>query len=107
MVADYAQHFRVAHLRFLRRLSRLVPLTVVAPPHFYTGQNYAAFYGFLAEAIRGTGVRFCDPREAWGGHGAPLGPEYLSADGVHGNEAYGKRIVGHMIEHGLIGRRAD
>lgn len=107
LVSDYALHFRGGHLRFLRRLSRLVPLTVVAPPHFYTGQNYAAFYGFLADAIRGTGVRFCDPREAWGGHGAPLGPEFLSADGVHGNEAYGARIVGHMVEEGLIGRRAD
>lgn len=107
MVADYAQHFRGAHLRFLRRLSRMVPLTVVAPPHFYTAQNYAAFYAHLADAIRQTGVRFCDPRAAWGGGAAPLGPEFLSADGVHGNEAYGERIVGYMLEQGLIKRRAD
>lgn len=107
LVADYAQHFRGAHLRLVRRLSRLVPLVVVAPPHFYTAQNYAAFYACLADAIRRTGVRFCDPREAWGGDGAPLGDEFLSADGVHGNEAYGKRIVGHMIENGLIGGRTD
>lgn len=106
LVADYAQHFRGAHLRFLRRLSRLVPLTVVAPPHFYTGENYAAFYGYLAGAIRGTGVSFCDPREAWGGLDAPLGQEFLSADGVHGNEAYGERIIGHMLRTGQIARRA-
>lgn len=105
LVADYAQHFRGGHLRFLRRLSRLVPLTVVAPPHFYTAQNYAAFYGYLAEAIRETGMRFCDPRDAWGGGTAPLGQEFLSADGVHGNEAYGERIVGHMLENGMLTRR--
>jgi len=107
LVYDYALHFRGGHLRLLRRLSRLVPLTVVAPPHFYTAPNYAAFYAHVSDAIRQTGLRFCDPREAWGGGAAPLGPEYLSADGVHGNEAYGARIVGHMIEKGLIGRRAD
>jgi hypothetical protein len=106
LVADYAQHFRGAHQRFLRRLSRLVPLTVVAPPHFYTAPNYAAFYGYLADAIRATGVRFCDPREAWGGAAAPLGAEFLSADGVHGNGAYGERIVGHMLGRGMIARRA-
>lgn len=106
LVADYAQHFRGGHLRFIRRLSRLVPLTVVAPPHFYTGQNYAAFYGYLADAIGGPTVRFCDPREAWGGGNATLGPEFVSADGVHGNEIYGERIVSHMLEKGLISCRA-
>lgn len=107
LLADYVQHFRGGHLRFLRRLSRLVPLTVVAPPHFYTAQNYAAFYGYLAGAIRGTGLGFCDPREAWGHLDAPLGAEFLSADGVHGNEAYGERVVGYMLEKGLIARRAS
>jgi len=105
LIADYAEHFRRPHIRFLVRIARQAPVTAVAPPHFYTAENYPAFYDYLARAIRKTGVTFHDPRDDWPGN-APLGAEYLAADGVHGNDAYGAKVIGHMLDRGLVRRRA-
>jgi hypothetical protein len=101
LIADYAEHFRRPHMRLLLRMARQAPVTAVAPPHFYAAENYPAFYDYLCRAIRGTGLPFYDPRDDWPGEG-PLGAEYLAADGVHGNDAYGAKVIGHMLNRGLL-----
>lgn len=103
LVSAYVGHFRAPHVRLLARMSRLAPLTVVAPPPFYTAPNYGAVYDEVVQAVRRAGVSLYDPRDDWGAD-APLDPAYLAADGVHGNRAYGAKLIGHMIERGLIRR---
>jgi hypothetical protein len=105
LIADYAEHFRRPHIRFLMRMARQAPVTAVAPPHFYAAPNYRAFYDHLARAIRGVGVTLYDPRDDWGQVTAPLGSDYLAEDGVHGNQAYGAKVIGYMLERGMIRRR--
>jgi hypothetical protein len=107
LIADYAEHFRRPHIRLLIRMARQAPVTAVAPPHFYAAPNYRAFYDYLVRAIRGAGVTLYDAREDWGQDGAPLDPQYVAADGVHGNEAYSAKVVGHMLDRGLVRRRGD
>ena len=104
LVAAYVAHFRARQIRFLVRVARMAPLTAVAPPPFYTLPNYRAIYDEVVRAIRRAGVTLYDPRDDWGGD-APLGPAWLAADGVHGNAAYGAKLIGQMIDRGLIRRR--
>ncbi len=101
LVTAYAEAFRSNHIRFLRRMARHAPVTIVAPPPLYDQPNYAAFCDAISGMIRAAGLTFYDPREDWG-DGAPLGQEFLAEDGVHGNADYGRLLVGHMIDRGLI-----
>lgn len=107
LVEAYARHYRGAHVELLRQMARRAPVVAVAPPNIYPNSNYSAFHDVIAGMIRSAGVTFYDPREDFGGPGQALGEEYRAPDRGHGNAAYGAKLIGRMLEQGLIRRRGD
>lgn len=67
-----ARHWRLAHVRLLRRMSQLAPLVAVMAPNVYSVPNYPAFIDVMAAMIRAAGVTLCDPREDIGTRGKLL-----------------------------------
>ena len=102
VVEAYARHWRLAHVRLLRRMSRLAPLVAVMPPNVYPLPNYPAFLDVMAAMIRAAGVTLYDPREDIGTRGKLLSRSYLGEDGVHGNARYGRELVEAMARRGMI-----
>lgn len=100
----YVRHYRQGHVRMLKRLSDVVPTIAVAPPDVFGAVNYPLFVGIVKEMIRAAGVTLLDPcAELFPGRSGL--PEALVAeDGVHGNAAYGERVIGLMLDRGLIAR---
>ena len=102
----YVRHFRQGHVRMLRRLSEMVPTVAVAPPDIFGAANYPLFITIVKEMIRAAGVPLFDPcAELFPGQ-AGLPGEFLTEDGVHGNAAYGERVISLLLDRGLIARRA-
>jgi hypothetical protein len=101
----YVRHFRRGHVRMLRRLSDMVPTIAVAPPDIFGAANYPLFVTIVKEMIREAGVALFDPcAELFPGQ-AGLPERFLTEDGVHGNAAYGQRVIGLLLDRGLIARR--
>lgn len=101
----YVRHFRQGHVRMLRRLSDVVPTIAVAPPDIFGAVNYPLFVAIVKEMIRDAGVALFDPcEELFPGQGG-LPAEFLTEDGVHGNADYGARVIGLLLDRGLIARR--
>lgn len=102
MLRAYVWHHRGTLLRVLRLAARSCDLVVVAPPvvQAYPVANRMA--AVITDALRASGVRVFDPRQepGWDGHALP---EHLrTADGGHGNAAYGEQVLARLFDRGLI-----
>lgn len=97
----YMKHHRGSLLRVLRLASLASELVVVAPPVVQPDPVAMRMAAIITETLRATGVRVFDPREEpdWQG---PLPDHLRSADGVHGNVAYGAEVLVRLFDRGLI-----
>lgn len=102
MVAAYAAHYRQPMVRMLYRMSRMAPITVVAPPIVYDTANYRAFHGAVGGMITAAGLRLFDPMAALFPHEGVLPAEMRTPDGVHGSAAYGAKVIGALQQAGLV-----
>lgn len=102
LVEAYARHYRQGHVRMLQRLARNIPTVAVAPPDFFGGINYPQFLATVKTMIREAGVRLFDPCAELFPGGAGMPPEMVAEDGVHGNAAYGARVIGLLLDRGLV-----
>ena len=102
----YVQHYRQSHVRMLRRLADLVPTIAVAPPDFFDGANYRPCAEIVKAMIRAAGVALFDPCAEMFPAQEGLPEALVAEDGVHGNAAYGERVIGLMLDRGLIARKA-
>lgn len=101
----YVDAVRAGHIRMAQRMARHCALQVVVPPRLFAGSNYDRFADVITTRMRAAGVQVCDPSAAlFAGQGLPA--DYISADGVHGNERYGTEAVGLLIAQGALGKRA-
>lgn len=105
-VAEYADQFRLPHIRLLRRMARRARVMTVAPPDVYGDRNYSAFMNTIATRMSSAGLSVYDSRDDFADKGSPLPEAYLADDRVHGNALYGTEAVGHMLRRGLIARPA-
>lgn len=101
LLRAYLHHHRGALLKILRLASRSCDLVVVAPPVVQPDPVAMRMAAIITEALRATGVRVFDPREEPGWQG-PLPAHLRSADGVHGNAAYGAEVLLRLFDRGLI-----
>lgn len=97
----YLRHHRGALLRILRLAARNCDLVVVAPPVVQPDPVAMRMAAIMTETLRAQGVRVFDPREEPGWQG-PLPDHLRSADGVHGNAAYGEQVMLRLFDRGLI-----
>jgi hypothetical protein len=105
LVDGYLTAFRASHLRTARRMARLAPTAFVLPPHYSNWGNMRQLALRLAARFQGQGLRVYDPAPDFDPSGAPLAEEWLTSAKNHGNAEYGRAVVGHMLEKGLISRR--
>lgn len=103
-VDAYIGAFRGPHVRLARRMAQLAPTVFVAPPLCIDPRNMRVFHASILNRMRRVGLTVHDPTEDLCPTGSVLDPAYVTADGVHGNAAYGARVIGRMIELGLIAR---
>lgn len=103
---EYVSSLRTPHVRMARRIERLAPLVMVAPPLVGDQPNMRTFFDFMLDWMRTVGLRVYDPNADLAGAGRALDPSYLLDDGRHGNGRYGAEVIGNMIEKGLIRRAA-
>ena len=106
LVDAYVEQTRASHIQLARRMSRHGNMTLVAPPKVFGRSNYHAVADAVSRRMRAAGVRLYDPSEDLFAGGEALASDYLSEDGVHGNDRYGAEVVGRLIAHGLIAKRA-
>lgn len=105
-VAAYAEARRDRLWRLAQRVARVAPLVMVVPPLPGRDGTIRAFRDVVTAALRRKGVTVVDPAvELLGGDGL-LPPDWQTADRVHGNSAYGKALVGLLLEQGLVRRRS-
>lgn len=106
LVDAYVEAVRAPHIAMAQRMSRFGNMTLVVPPHIENRTNYETFSDAVSRRLRSAGVRLFDPRDELCGAGQALGAEYLSSDGMHGNERYGAEVVGLLLAQGLLAKRA-
>ena len=85
----YVQHHRGQHIYTLKRIARRAPTVIVPPPPVYAGINHEAFIDTIIGLMLAGGLTVYDPRDDFAHLGHTLPPDYLAADGVHGNARYG------------------
>jgi len=97
----YLHHYRGALLKILRLAARTCDLVVVAPPVVQQDPVAMRMAAIITDTLRASGVRVFDPRleSDWPG---PLPAHLRSADGVHGNAAYGAEVLVRLFDRGLI-----
>lgn len=102
----YLRHHRGALLRVLRLAARACDLVVVAPPVVQPDPAAMRMAAIITETLTATGVRVFDPRLEPDWRCGPLPPALRSADGVHGNAAYGAEVLVRLFDRGLIRKAA-
>lgn len=99
---DYIEAYRSAHFKLIRQFARRTALTVVAPPHSFDRENYAAFRDVISDRIRACGATLYDPKDDLTDDTGLLPDTLLEADGIHGNADYGRRIIEVLLDKGLL-----
>lgn len=106
LVDAYVAEFRAGHIRMAQRMARNSPMVMVVPPRLFPGSNYDRFTQVLSRRLASVGVRLFDPAQTLFADRQGLAADYITPDGVHGNDRYGAEVIGQMIAQGLIGKRA-
>ena len=95
-------HARDKYIGILAKAAQLCDLTVVAPPIVQADGTTHAFACHITQRLQAVGVRVHDPRAGRAFDGVTLAEHYLAADRVHGNAAYGTKVMGDILAHGMI-----
>jgi len=106
LLSAFVAALRVDHFTTAQRLSRFGTLTMVAPPDVFGPSNYQSFRHEIVKQLRDAGTKVYDPNPDLSPTGQAILPDYITADGVHGNDAYGEKVIGMMLKRGLIKKRA-
>lgn len=100
---DYIDFYRSPHFRLARDFAAGSKLALIAPPHAFERDNYAAFRHEITRRLSGVGARVYDPNEDF------LDPktglmraDLMAGDNVHGNEEYGRQLIAKLIERGYF-----
>ncbi len=105
LVEAYVEENRAYHIRMAQRMARNCQMVMVVPPRLQAGSNYDRFSASLSDRMRAAGVKLFDPAVALYGDSTGVPAGHLAEDGVHGNELYGREVIGQMLAQQLIGKR--
>lgn len=103
LVDAYLHHHRGALWRVLRLAAQGSNIVVVAPPIVQTDPVAMHLAGLITDRLTSLGLRVFDPRREADWAGKPLPEEWRTADGVHGNAAYGAEVLRRLEDRGLVG----
>ena len=101
-VEDYVAHYRSPHFSLVRRFARGSDLLIVAPPPAFDRLNFAAFRREVARRIVENGAQLYDPEEDFLDAEGRMPADLLEADAVHGNAAYGRKVVEILVDRELL-----
>lgn len=101
-VEDYVDAYRAKHFKLIREFAQSADLTVIAPPHSFERENYAAFREVVSERIRACGADLFDSKDNFAGQSGVLPESLLEPDGIHGNTDYGIRVIEALLDRGLL-----
>lgn len=96
----YMRHHRQALLRLAIRAARGRDLTMIAPPVVQSDPVAMDMAAWVTDSLHRAGLRVFDPRREPGFEG-PLPMSERSEDGVHGNAAYGRRVLSRVLSTAL------
>lgn len=99
---DYVLEQRRFQLGLMKRISVRSKVCIVAPPPISPTPTSRAMRRILCDSVRDMKLPLVDPLDFMADDEDRLPPEHVHEDGRHGNDAYGKWLVGHMIEAGAI-----
>lgn len=105
-VEQYVIGMRAYHIRLARRIERMAPLVMVAPPFAQDEPNMRTFFDAILTRMRTFGLTVHDPNSELPQAGPVLDPAYLLDDRTHGNTRYGTEVIGQMLAKGLLAARA-
>lgn len=101
-VSDYIDHYRAAHLRVLRRLSREAKVIVVPPPVLTTDPQTAAVRGLIIGKMRALGLEVFDPMAELLPEEPVLPARFLGDDPNHATADYGEMVISALRTAGKI-----
>lgn len=102
LVDAFLHHHRGALWRILRLAAQGCPLVVVAPPIVQPDPVAMHLAGLITDRLTALGLKVFDPRREPDWAGKPLPDDWRTADGVHGNAAYGAEVLRRLTDRGLL-----
>ncbi|MGD9916473.1 MAG: hypothetical protein AB7U46_00520 [Paenirhodobacter sp.] len=97
----YVAHFRGAHIRVLKRLSREAKLIVVPPPAISEEPNFRQLRAIVIRLMQRAGLEVFDAAEALHGAG-PVPAHLIEADGQHMTAEYGAMVIERLRDEKRI-----
>jgi hypothetical protein len=102
MLRAYADSFRRPHIEILRRIARLTPTLLVAPPLFSQERNPVDFTDAILAMMAEAGLNTLNPCAGLFGAGKAVPEDHRSADGHHGNDEYGTKAMRLVLQSGFL-----
>ena len=99
----YLEHHSGRNFRVAKNIAKNAPLVMVVPPRTGDTHNRRTIIDFVSTRYRQFGIDVVDPGDKMVTKSTGVLPKkYLNPDQIHGNEDYGKKVVGDLIKDGVL-----